>query len=179
MSHKEERQFCRYVQTLFPYSFKDKKVLEVGSGDINGNNNYLFDNCHLVRIDVAEGPNVDLVSFAHELKFVNEHFDTVISTECFEHDKYYKESILNIFRMLKRGGLFLFTCATTGRPEHGTRRSKPYQVLSTRLDDHEDYYMNLTEEDIRKVLDIDKHFIEYEFQLENNHHDLFFWGIKR
>lgn len=178
MSHKEEREFCRYVQNIFPYSFKNKIVLEVGSGDINGNNNYLFDNCHLIRIDVTEGPNVDLVSYAHDLKFIDGYFDTIISTECFEHDRFYADSIKNIYRMLKKGGLFLFTCATTGRPEHGTSRSKPYQVLSTRLD-LPDYYKNLTENDIRQILNIEKSFIEFEFKVHEEHHDLFFWGIKR
>lgn len=179
MSHKEERDFCKNVRSNLPSFFENKKVLEVGSGDINGNNNYLFTCCHMIRVDVAFGPNVDLISYAHDLAFVDDYFDTIISTECFEHDAHYKKSIRNMYRMLRSGGLMLFTCATTGRPEHGTRRSKPYQVLSTRLDDHEDYYKNLTEQDIRDVLNIENSFVDFKFEVEENHHDLFFWGIKR
>lgn len=179
MSHKEERNFCKSVREKIPSYFTNKKVLEIGSGDINGNNNYLFEGCHMTRVDVANGPNVDLVSYGHELTFVDELFDTIISTECFEHDKYYDKTILNILRMLRSGGLFIFTCATTGRPEHGTSRSKPWQVLSSRLENAEDYYKNLTEEDIRKVIPVDNLFIDYEFEVELNHCDLFFWGIKK
>lgn len=178
MSHKEEREFCNSVKTKFPYSFSGKKVLEVGSGDINGNNNYLFTESHHLKLDVTTGPNVDLVGFAHELKFVDGYFDTIISTECFEHDRYYQASLTNIVRMLKPGGLFLFTCATTGRPEHGTSRCKPYQVFTTRLE-LEDYYKNLEEADIRAVLNIDDIFIEYEFSENKEHKDLYFWGIKK
>jgi SAM-dependent methyltransferase len=179
VSHKEEKEFCKSVKAKFPLFFVNNKVLEIGSGDINGNNNYLFDSCSMIKVDVAYGPNVDLISYAHNLTFVDEYFDTIISTECFEHDKHYEKSILSMYRMLRSGGLMLFTCATTGRPEHGTSRSKPYQVLSTRLENYEDYYRNLTEGDIRKALDIKESFIQFEFSIDTNHHDLFFWGIKK
>lgn len=179
MSHKEQKEFCNSIKQKLPSFFQNKKVLEIGSGDINGNNNYLFIDCHMIRLDVFEGPNVDLVSFAHELKFVDNYFDTIISTECLEHDRYYDKTLLNALRMLRGGGLFLFTCATTGRPEHGTRRSKPYQVFTTRLDNLPDYYKNITEQDVRAIIDIDKEFIEYEFSVDTGHCDLFFWGIKR
>jgi len=49
MSHKEEREFCKSVRARLPYSFRDNKVLEIGSGDINGNNNYLFGNSQMIR----------------------------------------------------------------------------------------------------------------------------------
>jgi hypothetical protein len=42
-----------------------------------------------------------------------------------------------------------------------------------------DYYKNLTEIDIRKCIDIDNIFSEYEFEVEYNHCDLYFWGIKK
>ena len=38
---------------------------------------------------------------------------------------------------------------------------------------------NLTEEDIRKCIDINASFSEYEFEVELNHCDLYFWGIKK
>ena len=179
MSHKEEREFCKLIKSSLPTFFENQKVLDVGSGDINGNNNYLFSNCHLTRVDLTPGPNVDMVSYAHDLTFVNEHFDTIISTECFEHDKHYVISLQNMVRMLRPGGLMLFTCATTGRPEHGTSKNKPWQVLSTRLPNAKDYYKNLEESDIEKAINVDSIFIEHEFSEDPFHHDLFFWGIKR
>jgi SAM-dependent methyltransferase len=179
MAHKEQKEFCMSVKRQFPDYFTKKVVLDIGSGDVNGNNNQFFSDCFVLGNDIGYGPNVDLLGFAHELPFVDEYFDTVISTECFEHDRHYDKTLNAAVRMLKSGGLFVFSCATTGRPEHGTSRSKPYQVFSTRVDGLEDYYKNLTEVDIRKVLDIGKHFSDYEFSVNNEHHDLYFWGIKR
>jgi len=42
-----------------------------------------------------------------------------------------------------------------------------------------EYYKNLTEEDIRECINIDDSFSEYEFEVETNHCDLFFYGIKK
>jgi hypothetical protein len=57
-------------------------------------------------------------------------------------------------RMLKSNGLFIFTCATDGRAEHGTNRTSPADApLLT--GNWSDYYKNLTETDIMDVLDID------------------------
>ena len=48
--------------------------------------------------------------------------------------------------MLKPGGLFTFTCASTGRPEHGTRRTSSSVSYGTvaNIEDMQDYYKNLT-----------------------------------
>ena len=55
--------------------------------------------------------------------------------------------------MTRPEGLFTFTCASTGRPEHGTRRSGPQDApLLMEQGDWGDYYKNLTEEDIRETL---------------------------
>ena len=64
----------------------------LGSGDINGNNKYLFKNCEYNGNDVIEEKNVTIVSKTKDLPFKNKYFDTIISTECFEHDPSYKES---------------------------------------------------------------------------------------
>jgi hypothetical protein len=42
-----------------------------------------------------------------------------------------------------------------------------------------DYYKNLTEDDIRECINIDDIFVDYQFEVEENHCDLFFWGIKK
>jgi hypothetical protein len=42
-----------------------------------------------------------------------------------------------------------------------------------------DYYKNLTEEDVREVLDVEKLFSEFKFIYEPSHKDLYFWGIKK
>jgi hypothetical protein len=42
-----------------------------------------------------------------------------------------------------------------------------------------DYYKNLTESDIREVIDIESHFSELLFQYNGGSYDLYFWGIKK
>jgi len=96
-----------------------------------------------------------------DLPFENNTFDTIISSECFEHDPEYKESFLKIYNILKPNGLFLFTCASTGRPEHGTRRTSPHDSYGTSvgLKDMQDYYKNLTCNDLNEVLNLNSLFI--------------------
>ena len=62
----------------------------------------------------------------------------------FEHDEFWKDTIMNCITLTKPGGIFLFSCATTGRQEHGTRRTTPQDSPFTSLIEN-DYYMNLTE----------------------------------
>ncbi|MAA53453.1 MAG: hypothetical protein CMJ41_10660 [Phycisphaerae bacterium] len=65
-------------------------------------------NCEYNGNDVIKAPNVTIVSKTKDLPFDNETFDTIILTECFEHDPTYKESFLKIYDMLKKDGLFFF-----------------------------------------------------------------------
>ena len=179
MAHPQQIAFCESAKRAFPDFFRDKFVVDIGSLDINGNNQYLFDSCLYLGVDVGLGRNVDICSKGHELNLPDCSVDVVVSTECFEHDQYYVLTINNIVRMLKPGGLFVFTCATTGRPEHGTRRTTPADApLIQSVDEWSDYYKNLEESDIRAFLDLDTIFSEYQFSIGEETHDLYFWGIK-
>jgi SAM-dependent methyltransferase len=179
MAHEEQRIYCLSIKDKLPNYFNGKFVLDIGSLDINGNNQYLFENCGYLGVDISEGRNIDIVSKGHELQLPDSTFDLVISTECFEHDPFYEKTIRNVYRMLKPGGLFLFSCATTGRAEHGTRRTSPEDApLTLNFGEWGDYYKNLEEADIRAVLDVDSCFSEYEFQVGHKTHDLYFFGKK-
>jgi SAM-dependent methyltransferase len=179
--HEEARNFTTFVVSILPKYFLDKRVLDVGSGDINGNNNGLFSRCEYHGNDVVPANNVTIVSKTKDLPFDDEYFDTIVSTECFEHDPEYAESFLKIFQMLKPGGLFLFTCASTGRPEHGTRRTTPdlsYGTLGN-LEDMVDYYKNLTIDDVKHVLNLDECFSAWDSYYHPIAKDLYFVGVKR
>lgn len=179
MAHQEQKDFCLKVKNNHPIFFNNKNVLDVGSLDINGNNRYLFENCIIFGIDVGHGKNVDHVCKAHEFK-TETRYDVIISTECFEHDMFYDKTLNNIINLLEAGGMFIFTCATEGRAEHGTRRTTPCDApLLSQYNDWQDYYKNLTEQDIRNVLTVDDIFSEYEFEINHISHDLYFWGIKK
>ena len=181
MAHPAQQAFCSAVKSLFPEYFKGVNVCDIGSLDINGNNHYLFEDYSYIGVDVGKGKNVNVVSKGHEYKPIDDtKYDTVISTECFEHDMYWNETIINICEnLLKPGGLFLFSCATTGRPEHGTSRSNPQDSpLTNHYNEWLDYYMNVTEEMVREKVDLDKYFKFYKFYIHDESHDLYFWGIK-
>jgi SAM-dependent methyltransferase len=179
--HIQARDFTLFIKDIYKNYFVNKKVLDVGSGDINGNNNFLFENCEYDGNDVIQANNVTIVSKTKDLLFLDETFDTIISTECFEHDPEYKESLKKIYKMLKPDGLFCFTCASTDREEHGTRRTSPNSSYGTigGLDDMQDYYKNLDIIDINEVLDLNKLFSNWESYYNAESKDLYFVGIKR
>ena len=181
MAHYEQQQFCTKIRDSFPQYFSKKKVLDIGSLDINGNNRFLLDQCNYIGLDVGEGSNVDIVKVAHLYDAPDEQFDLIISTEVFEHDMYYEESVKNIIRMLKPGGAFLFTCASTGRPEHGTIKSDGGEAAPLLLQiskDWSDYYKNLTSQDFKVIPGFNEAFPDGIFEYNPNPGDLYFFGIK-
>ena len=177
MAHPAQMEYCMDVKKKFPDYFDGKTVLDVGSMNINGDNRFLFDNCYYTGLDIVEGLNVDVVSIAHEFEGLDESYDVIISTEAFEHDMYLEKTLANIVRMLKKGGLFLFTCATSGRGEHGTAKHDPTASPTSKIPGWSEYYNNITEDTIRDMLDVDEIFESYEFNVLWV--DLRFWGVKK
>lgn len=181
MAHNSQQRFFRRVSRIFPQHFTDVRVLEVGSLDINGNLRHLFlPPVWYTGIDLAPGPNVDLVAPGH-LFDAGIRYDTVLSAEALEHDLYYPRTLQNLVRLLLPGGLLVISCATTGRPEHGTRRSLPENApfLGRISPEWGDYYRNLDESDFRSALDLETCFSNFRFEIEPHAHDLYFWGMKR
>lgn len=178
--HPEARDFTIFVKNLLPYYFENKTVLDVGGGDINGNNRDLFTNCIYDSNDVINAANVTIISKTKDLQIEEEHFHTIISTECFEHDPEYKESLQKIYKLLKPNGLFVFTCAGYGRPEHGTKRTTSNDSYGTigNLQDMSDYYLNLTIKDINNAIDLNNNFIFWDSYYNSKSNDLYFFGIK-
>ena len=175
MAHREQREWCELVKYAHDEFFVGTSVLDIGSLDINGNNRYLFEQCNYTGIDIGDGPNVDVVCSGHLFKS-DDLFDVVVSTECFEHDEHWQQTLKNVINnLLKDGGLFLFSCAAPGRPEHGTKRTSPKDSPFTN-----DYYRNLSEADIRSVLNCDEIFSNYKFKTRIDFpQDLYFYGIKK
>ena len=92
---------------------KNKKILEVGSLDVNGSfrpiamtlNPLLY-----IGIDILKGKGVDIVCKAEEItkQWDKETFDVVITTCVFEHIELWKEAISNIKNILIKNGLIFF-----------------------------------------------------------------------
>jgi SAM-dependent methyltransferase len=178
--HDQARHFIHFVRLSLGRYFVGKKVLDVGSGDINGNNRYIFERCEYDGNDVVPVNNVTIVSKTKDLPFPDNTFDTIVSTECFEHDPDFKLSLQKIYKMLKPGGLFFFTCASTGRPEHGTRRTTPFESFGTigLIPDMVDYYQNVTEKDLNDALPLKENFSVWDTYYNAESKDLYFLGIK-
>jgi hypothetical protein len=171
VSHQSQLNFVSSLKSQFPIFFAGQKVLEIGSLDINGSIRQFFIGCDYTGVDLGEGKGVDLVARGEELDFPDGHFKVVASCECFEHNENWEATFRNMIRM--SSGLVFFSCATTGRPEHGTRRTSPSDAPFTL-----DYYKNLTEEDFREKFTFEE-FESYGFSTNSNPQDLYFWGIKK
>jgi len=179
VAHKEQADFIQRVKNQYPEFFEGKKVLDVGSLDINGTARYFFVDCDYTGIDVGEGPAVDIVCPGQDYDAPDKHYDVVLSAECFEHNPYWLETFQNMFRMCKDGGLIFFTCATHGREEHGTTRSMPHASPLT-VDLQWDYYKNLDEENFTSKINFDEYFEDYKFETRTEYpQDLYFVGLKK
>ncbi len=178
MAHYQEQDFCNRIKMQYPTYFTGVKVLDIGSLDINGNNRYLFSDYTYTGLDIAEGPNVDLVCKAHEFEAPDGSYDFVISTECFEHDPFYKKTVKNAIRLLRSGGMLLFTCATDPRLEHGTESSDNFwsAPLSKDIPEFRNYYKNLNPRDFGNI----KASFEFcNFESNTEIGDLYFYGVKK
>jgi len=146
MAHEAQFEFMERVRGIFPQHFKASRVLEVGSLDINGSVRRYFQGCEYVGIDVAPGPGVDVVCGGQVYDAPAGSFDTVISCEAMEHNPHWVETMNNMVRLCRPDGLIFMTCATTGRPEHGTSRSAAVR-LAANVGIGWEYYRNLTAQD--------------------------------
>jgi hypothetical protein len=174
MAHPVQQKWCNDMKRKFPEYFKNKKVLDIGSLDINGNNRYLFEDCIYHGLDLIEGKNVDIVSIAHEYK-PDFEYDTIISTNALEHDMYYELTIKSMYNLLKPNGLMFFSVAN-GWKEHGTLKTSPSQSATSKMNESwSNYYKNLEIKDVTPIIE-QMSWKEYSIKIENK--DLQFWGIK-
>jgi SAM-dependent methyltransferase len=169
--HLEVLKFISQIKEKHPQRFVNANVLECGSQIINGTPRGMFQGGTYVGVDLGAGKGVDVISKAKD--FVRPlSFDVVITTEMLEHDKDWMLSLETMYLNLKHGGLFIMTCATDRRREHGTKRTTPNASPFT-----PDYYGNISEEAFKIALDPDK-FSEYKLQTVRGNEDLQFYGIK-
>lgn len=180
--HDQARRFLNFVfQTIVaPEASAIRTMLDCGSGDINGNNRqYCPPTARYIGNDLCPGSNVDLVCETGAITLDSDSLDVIVSSECFEHDLKYEASLRNIHRMLRPGGLFIFTCASTGRGEHGTLRTSPGCSFSTRLPletGWPTYYKNLTIDDVGRALPLNEYAFRAYYNAESK--DLYFVGRK-
>lgn len=180
MAHIEQYAFAVRMLRMFTPMFHDKRVLGVGTLDVNSsstgyNVEELFQNCDHVKLDLAPGPGVTYVCHAADFeRDVSSGFDVVYSCEALEHDRRWRETCAAMVRLCRPGGLIFVTTAGPERDEHGTTRAHPHVSPATN-----DYYGNLSVRDLSDAFDADENFRWYGIEHFRQVADVYFWGVKR
>lgn len=176
MSHMQQIAFIASTLKLLKQTdFAVSTVLEVGSYNVNGSVRALFPpHTQYFGVDLTEGPGVDLVYDGTTLE-LGRKFDLVLASEVFEHDINWQNTFLNMVRHTRKGGIVVFTCASTGRPEHGTTRTQPLDSPGSQAIGW-DYYKNLTQKDFDNSIKLSDIFSQHIFLTEKSSQDLYFIG---
>ena len=118
--HYEVMAFAREVREKFPGHFRNSRVLELGSLDINGSVRPLFTDCMYVGVDKNAGPGVDVVGWFRDVlpPLPAGSMDVVLSLEALEHDPDRRTTMAETTRLLRPGGLLIVTTAYESRPTH-------------------------------------------------------------
>lgn len=179
MSHREQLEYLSEVARANQHLVMGGRILEIGSYNVNGTMRQAFAGAsEYIGVDLVDGPGVDIVSFGHEVEFPDASFDLAVSGECFEHDPHWSETFLSMIKATRPGGVVAFTCASKGRPEHGTRRTDATWSPGTQWVGL-DYYRNLSEVDFKDALDLADFFDRWQFSYMRTSFDLYFTGVRR
>jgi hypothetical protein len=169
--HKQVMQFMTAMRASHPNFFTGQSVIEVGSLNINGSARQFFTGGRYIGYDLTPGDGVDVVSHFADAAPTGAA-DVVVSTEALEHDSRWQETLKAIQAAVRRGGLCIVTCATYGRPEHGTLRNGPQDSPATL-----GHYRNLGVQEL-----VEAGFLfgwsEFRLSVDNKCHDMYFWGIR-
>ena len=178
MSHPEQIGFLQSVASCNEEVVRGGRVLEIGSYDVNGSTRSIFElSATYTGVDLTEGPGVDRIGFGHEVNDPDGSYDVVISAECFEHDPHWRKTLANMARLTAPGGVLAFSCASRGRPEHGTRRTSALLSPGTQSEGL-DYYRNVTTDDLVSV-PFDEWFTAWRAWYLPTNFDLYFCGVRR
>lgn len=178
MSHPEQLGFLSLIARNFRDVVDGGSVLEIGSYDVNGSVRSVFSAAkNYTGVDLVEGPGVDLVCYGHEIPFDADSFDLVVSAECLEHDPLWIKTFLKMWEVVRPNGVVALTCASRGRPEHGTSRTLVEDSPGTQ-NRGSDYYRNLNQSDFESQIQLANLFASWRFFYLPTHFDLYFVGIK-
>lgn len=104
----------RYVtEVVRACDLEGKRVLEIGSMDVNGSVRPIFKTDDYLGTDMQPGPGVDKVINAHALvlgiKGMEESFDVIVCCEMLEHDDQPWLTLSNAYECAKDGGFLILT----------------------------------------------------------------------
>ena len=96
------------------------RVLDVGAGEFDRYGG-VFNCGEYIRMDVNAGLNIDVVGSADNIPFADSSFDSVVSTQVFEHLANPLKAAKEVYRVLKTGGILLITV-----PQWNELHSEPH-----------------------------------------------------
>ena len=136
--------------TLSRSDVAGKRVLEVGSLDVNGSVRPLIQAlgpAEYVGLDIRPGPGVDVIGDAADLdrQFGPDAFDVVISTELLEHAREWKKIIHNFKYVVRPGGVLLVSTRSYGVDFH----RQPFDFWRYEKDDFEAIFSDLQIEELQ------------------------------
>lgn len=122
--HKNSYSKMEWFKNTFLNNNDHLKILDVGSLDETGENNYrnIFNenNWSYTGLDIEVGPNVDIVinDIYNWFEIPDKGYDVIISGQFFEHLEYFWLTMSQIERVLKPGGLVCIIVPSSGH-KHG------------------------------------------------------------
>jgi hypothetical protein len=171
----EVELYLSTVRASLPEFFDGVSAVQFGAFGKNATD-YFKRAKEFVGIDLMPGPGVDVAKPYHEA-WLGRLFDVALSIDSFEHDPHYRNTFINMIRHTGPGALVLFSCASTGHLEHGTRESTPADSPTT-IALGLNHYCNLDARDFTGFPFVEA-FEGWRFFRDLRSHKLFFLGIRR
>jgi hypothetical protein len=143
--------------------------LDVGGRNVNGSVRELLPGVQWAGMDIADGPDVDIVGDASRDDWdFSQIYDIVIATELFEHTPNWRAIIKNMASWLDPAGpqLFIATCASVNRRAHG--------ASGEMWPPEGEWYQNVTKDELESELI--KHFKVVEVVWNPSPGDLYAFG---
>jgi SAM-dependent methyltransferase len=178
MSHPEQLAFFRLCADVNAAFVLKSRVIEIGAYDVNGSIRAMFSGAReYCGVDLVKGPGVDKVAYGHEVDDADGAWDIALSAECFEHDPHWRDTLANMVRLVRPGGLIVVSCASRGRVEHGTRRTSVVDSPGTQFEGL-DYYRNVLMDELQE-LPLDRWFDNYLMYYNPTSFDLYLAAVRK
>lgn len=128
-------KFVEYVAARLQHC---KRVVEIGSRNVNGSTRHLFPNAEYIGVDQWPGEGVDVVADGATWH-PGTLFDVVICCETLEHAADPIAMMMNLAKLCEPTGTIIITAAGPDRPEHSAidggalQRDEPYQPITAAM----------------------------------------------
>lgn len=119
------------------------RVLDIGGRNINGTCRPLFPNADYTVLDLAPGPDVDIVADAADWT-PDREYDLVLCVEVFEHAGSWPAICWTARRATQAGGRLVLTMAGPGRAPHSAVDGGPLRAG--------EHYRNVEPEELAEIL---------------------------